>query len=161
MKICYKVEGSFVLANDRWYVFKYVIVDATHNSGSPKTTFSKGDTLDIAFPVGDPASPRYSDVTALVTTGPDGSQTPARGWMVNVSYDDFGVDFGTAYRVIFEATRDNVKLDDFRISFISNHNDNPGSQPWGFTAANALGQHTETGETVPCTLAPPENLRIK
>jgi hypothetical protein len=165
MKICYKVEGSSVLGADRWFVLKYVIVDPAHDSGPPlstiTTTFSKGDSLDIAFPVGDPASPRYSDVTALITIGPDGSQIPERGWIINVYYDEGGVDFGTAYRVILEAVRDNVKLDDFRIGFISNHNDKPGAQPWGFTAANALGQHSETGETVPCTLAPPENFRRK
>ncbi|MBI5557434.1 MAG: hypothetical protein HY885_07325 [Deltaproteobacteria bacterium] len=165
MNICYKVEGTSMLGTDRWFVLKYVIVDATHDSGPPlstiTTTFSKGDSLDIAFPVGDPGSPRYSDVTALISTGPDMSQIPERGWIINVYFDEVGVDFGTAYRVIFEAARDNVKLDDFRIAFISNHNDNPGSQPWGFTAVNALGQHSETGETVPCTLARPQNFRIK
>jgi hypothetical protein len=161
MKICYNIEHSLAVDGRQWFVLSYHIIDPSHSTGPPlgeiKTTFSKGDLIDIAFPVGDLDNPVYSDVYALIGV------EPPRGWMVTNYFDDSGIDFGPAYRVIYEVMFDGIefKPEKLKIMFVYNGKGNPGSQPWGFTAANDPGQHTELGETFKCTrLSPPKGLHI-
>lgn len=154
MKICYKINWKKQIGTDIWYLLKYVVEDPSHDSGPPmggiKTTFAKGDVIDIAFPVGDPDAPIFKSVTALVQCEPHGTHVPERGWMITVDYDSSGVDFGEGYRVLLEAKLDNIRIDSFEICFIYKGTGEPGKQAWGFRTANDPGQHTETGETSPC-----------
>lgn len=161
MKICYNIERNFRIDGKQWFVLDYNISDPSHSTGPPlgeiKTTFSKGDLIDIAFPVENLDNPIYSDVYAMVAV-----EFP-RGIMVTNSFDHSGVDFGPAYRVIYEVVIDGIEfeLENFKIMFVYEGKGDPGSQPWGFTAARAPGQHTETGETYECNrIAPPKGLHI-
>lgn len=146
MKICYTVEGEFILHSAGWQVVRYLVTEPEHESGPPfgevKTKFAKGDLVDLAFPVGDPAAPLYAKVTAYVT-----ATSPGHGWRVTVYYDAAGVDFGEGYRVLYEAMQDDLTLSEFQIGFVSSV---AGPQPWGFTAAADPGQHTELGKTYLC-----------
>jgi hypothetical protein len=160
MKICYKIKGDYRVGAKHWYILQYVVVDPSHSSGPPtgeiKTTFSKGDLIDIAFPVGNPDAPKYDRVTALVANEPHGNFMPDRGWMITVYYDDGGIDFGEGYRVIYEAKFDDIEMDSFEIGFSYKGRRRPGKQPWGFTATSDPNQHTELGETSPCRSLPPK-----
>jgi len=155
MEICYRVEGDFMLEGKHWYLMEYTLTDTSHDSGPPNggivTSFSAGDLIDLALPIGDMDSPLYLDVAAWLT--PD---IRATDWKVGVHDDRFaGIDFGPAYRVFIQALRDNVELDRFKVAFAHSDAEPIGSQPWGFTGAADMAQHTELGDTVQCHTTPP------
>jgi hypothetical protein len=161
MKICYEIEGDFSFNGKQWCLAKYKVADPSHlanpPSGEIKTSFSKGDLIDLAFPIKNMEKHMYTDVYALVE-----ENNPSKGWMISTYYDSTGIDFGTGYRVIYEVMIEGaeIALDEFRIAFVYSGNDRPGNQPWGFKTAGDPGQHTELGETYLCSqIESPNNLR--
>ncbi|VAW83905.1 hypothetical protein MNBD_GAMMA18-553, partial [hydrothermal vent metagenome] len=162
MKICYEIEGDFLLDGMHWFLMKYTVTDPSHEYSPPDggessvvTQFSKGDLIDIPFPIQDADAPVFLDVAPWLTTG-----LHAKGWQVGVNYDAGGVDFGEAYRVILTARRDNIELTEFKIACAYAGEGVPGSQPWGFTGNTDPRQHTELGNTTACNTMPGKRWRI-
>ncbi len=163
MKICYEIEGDFLLDGMHWFLMKYTVTDPSHEyfppggggESSVATLFARGDFVDIPFPIQDADAPVFLDVAPWVTT-----DLSAAGWRANVNYDSSGGDFGEAFRVILTARRDNVALTEFKIACAYAGEGIPGSQPWGFAAVGAMNRHSERGDTTSCNAEPTRRWRI-
>lgn len=146
LKISYKMKkcwcGWWWRRQSLW-CFTYTITDPNHTTQlGQSATFNKGDLVDLAFPIVNQDGPVYTKVqaSAIVDT---------HDWEILVNYDASGVDFGQAYRVIYNARVDNAKLASFNVYFQWNGFGKPGSQPWGFTNSGSSSQHDELGQTLP------------